>query len=68
MRGRYQAIRLVSGSHLQSWLSAPRPLIVLEASGSYERLLTLSLSKAGIAFRLVNPRQEERGQEGMARN
>jgi len=35
----------------------PPPLVVLEASGSYERILTRALAKANIAFRLVNPRQ-----------
>ena len=58
--GRYEAVNNDGGGRreLCERLSAQRPqLIVLEASGGYERGIAGELSAAGLALRVVNPGQ-----------
>jgi transposase len=42
---------------IADWQGAPPELVVVEATGGYERLLAASLAGAGIPVAVVNPRQ-----------
>jgi transposase len=42
---------------IADWQGAPPDLVVVEATGGYERLLAASLAGAGIPVAVVNPRQ-----------